>query len=312
MELIKTHKNVLPCGLAIEVKRMKGYHQEWIFDLMTKGKTKDTSKINQIEDVVADCIHVLGDVNFSNLKHEEKLSYVKKLPSGDYKYALMLIRFYTCDINFEERNELMNAKLSKIPENMTELEFDKHNKEIDLKLSELKPHIFRYNFEWKTKNANGENITKSEELEVPITIYDFKTKIGSVKNIESINDIESYLTQRIELPISGELVEWQIMTAGYEAKIQEVQKDTKVSLKSIIAMRNVNILQKKESGNGYIPIRYNFSKAEYLDNEELRKDISDKETTIDTSILMEHPETKEPIKVNLMSSAAFFFPSGVL
>lgn len=318
----ETFTGKLISGIPVTISRMKGYHQEAMFKMIEGTKKKDKSSVlNEIEDIVVERILQLGEHDFTKIeKHEDKVKILKKLQAADYAMALLFLRFFTVDLHFKERwelNEQIKAlRAEEKAMNQNEDAYAENLEEVEEKISELKkelealpPHLFKFKYEYKSTKEEG--VLKTEDYEVGMDLGGFAIRYGTIFG-DKVDDIAGKSKSRTVLPVTNKTVEWKILDFDTEIKFGEKNKDEKNrTFKTMMEMRNVCTVEPKESG-GEVLVQYAFGKGEYLDNDHIVSEIMKNEHKIDTNIALEHPETKEMFKVELMRCASFFFPSGAL
>ncbi len=319
MDFNNSYKGTLISGIEIEIVRMKGEHQDAVFQILKGTYKSENKKLKDIEGVVADRILRLGEYDFRNMDHAEKVQHLTKLASSDYKMALLLIRFFTCDIHFEERQNLAD-EIEQLPAPELDIEspelyetqmreYEEKKESLKLKLAALEDHKFTFNYEYESKK---ENTVVDHNYEVVIHLHDFKKTVGAITG-KTIKEVTAQRQRELTLPLTKKLFRWNVLDVATELKFKDKFDDMDdITLSAIVEIRGGNIMEQNSKGTGLIPLVYNFAKGEYLDNEAIRIDIGNVESRIDTTIALKHPETKQMFKVDILGSAAFFFPSGVL
>ena len=272
--------DILPSGVSFDIVRMKGYHQEWL----TSGGTKGVGA-RSLEDVLADRIKRLGDCK------EITPEIVKKMPSADFAYALLVMRFFTCDPYFKARRDQyadwlekksnIEAERKAAADDNLGVEIPVQPWEAEFK-SDLPEHKFKFKYEWKSGNAK-----KSQDMVLPIYFHDFTVRKYGFQ-VENYTDPtaekkDNMLGDKhyhfITLELSKMKVRWQILNVLTEHRFAHLFKDdTKVNSSSPITMRVPCEMQKASKSEMPIAIK-KLGDLELLDLEQIRQNIYDVEGT---------------------------------
>ena len=167
---------------------------------------------------------------------------------------------------------------------------------------------FNFDFEYE---ENGE--TKKLPLEVPLLTTDaegnevvgFKESTYKFSFTE-YSDVLSAKKVRVNLPKSGKVAEYTLLDGFGESRIPKNEED--LSANTPLLMRNVCIIEKKESG-AEMPIQADLRALPIKDLEAIRASIRENEAKIDTEVRFTHPATGKPVVVDMLNTIAFFFPS---
>lgn len=303
--IAQTYSGLLPCGLPVEIKRFKTYHQDWLTETPSKNKTGKTPKENKsLEHVIADCVVQIGDTDFRNLKLEEKVEVIQKLPSTEFKYLTLMVRFFTCDIDFTKRMDAYH-------------EWCENNQGVDEGyVDPIEPHEFKFNLDYEE-----DGVSKTKEYSINLALFDFDVKLGVIRGISTIDEIKQHLEQSLELPISGLNITWEILDLEKELKYQASTSQPGFSINSPLVWRGVKryIKSDKPGDENKQGVRVTMNKGdigslEVLDSSALRKDVMTKEGYVNTVISVEDPNPKSEklIDVDVINVTSFFIPSGVM
>lgn len=324
MDLQLTYSDTLPSGLGFTTRRMKGKHQEWL----TKGKSTKEAVRNStrkedvgIEHVVADCLDELGGVAYTNF--DDKLNAVREMLSADFAYLLLALRFFSTDTLFQSRQDEYKewkAETAKQKEEWNRIiglereyarknnvEFEEPEFEEPEFESKHEAHIFKFKYDFMNDDGKQDVHT----FEVPLSINDFDIK-PYYATWKTLQEIKESLTQKFVLPINAKTVNWDLLTVNQENAMRKLVKSTQeFSSSSIMNARKPRVMIKsKTDSSKSTPLALRLADLELIDIEALRGDMTEKEGSVNTTILVLHPLTDEKISVNIVTVLSFFFPSG--
>ncbi len=311
----QTYTDRFPSGIEFEVRRMKGLHQEWL----TKGRSGKSSakaagdkNLKNIDDVFADCcVRIGSDTNID-------LKKVQDLTSPDFKYGLLVLRFFSCDEYFPEREsewreyqerkneakkEWEELKAAGTVDEAAEFEFEEFK-------SALPDHEFAFKYEWK----GADDKMHTHDYSPALTLRDFEIKPFD-KQFKELAEMAEYKVRAMTLKMSGKNIQWRMMDVKAENRYRTLAKAENIHANTFIEWRDPKELinnPKADAAQKVIPINLNLQKLDIPDIEQLRKDIYQSEAKVNTMLVLEHPDNSEDVRVDVTTVVSFFFPSGVV
>lgn len=266
-------RGVLPSGVGFTARAFIGADMEL---LSTSVADKGALAFNKL---IEDCVISIGtDRDITSSK-------IDNLLSNDRKYLLLFLRQFS--LNFKEKFEFTHEW--PVTEDGQQKDVTPHS--VIIKSFYTKPYI------WVQKEIE-ELKEKGEEFE-----YEFPEMYQSYKEVLDLN-----LEQKIILEATGAEFFWEILTGNQENLFANVGKKQR-HINLPIQMRKPRVLLKGKKGNKDQLTMYNTSKGDWMDLEQIRKEIRDKEGIIDTSLSIKHPTLEKVAQIDLIGTLAFFVPS---
>lgn len=277
---MNTHKFNLCSGPECEVKEMTGKHQR----ILTEQEKK--SHNDKLHEILEDLIVRVGSVHFPVMEGSKDVTskFLKEMLACDKKKILTEIRQFSLDFQ-------------------TDFSF-----------------LYKYQDSTGKKQETEIVVNLEEEVGSQFPSHSPKNEIGgelSDLQFEEYSEVLEYKKVRTILPKSGEEVEF-IMLDGVGEAIGSATKKSERSSHTLIKMRRpVKFVQKSE-GRDVVPVQLNLDNLSIADIEHLRKKIKEVEGNVDTEIIFEHPDGdlapngEREVILDLLSTAAFFFPSAAI
>ncbi len=174
---------------------------------------------------------------------------------------------------------------------------------------------FEFSYEWPVREDGVKETTEHEiafnQESFPVIPYlwmkDNVVNGEFVKMYESYSEmIEANGTHSFE-DCDGNVVTFSLLTGATEKQFSNVAKKLQ-NANLPLRMRSPKYIMVGKDGNK-VPFTWDPSKADILDTEKFRKKIKEIEGSVDTMLTIEHPTRKEQVRVNLIATVDFFFPS---
>jgi hypothetical protein len=293
---IRKRKEVVSLsGIRVGILSLLGAHQA----LITRNTEK--KRADGFEELLYDCIEYLG----AKQKPALMLSDIKRLLEPDRKYLLMHIRQLSNndDPRFVFDYEFPTEEGRKLKERKV-VDFNKEN-------FPVKP------FYWvrdRIKEQSGENDQPQEEALAYGTLFGNPDKFPIM--FEDYAEIlDQFFTQKFVLPEAKVEVQYNLLTAEESAKHAGIVTKDTINSHTQILMRNPvyvdDDLSKGREKPVFCPLP--LDKLTHMDIEALRKDIMEKEGSVDSTIVVQYKEDRaKQSEIDLVGMPAFFFPSLVI
>jgi len=285
----KTRKQgtfVFSTGVECAIQSLMGVHQRWITN------SNEKKRLQGFIDLMKDCIVSIGDDKDIT---EDK---VEQLLSIDRKQLLVEIR---------------QLSTNKNPSFEFEYQFpattgEKKVQHYDILFTEedfpLKPYPWVRNpmFEdYKVKHEIDRDLTKEEKrlalLEpLPIIYTNYK-------------DVLQQVTRNTKLPESGVQIEWIMLDGITENQFGQRLKANDISSHTMLEMRKGKYFDKVGEKKEPVPIKLPLDRLSLVDIEHFRGDVIKTEGSLDTSLAIQYKEESLHAELDLITTAAFFFPS---
>lgn len=272
MSLQNTHTFKLASGVECEVLELTGKHQE----LLTIQSNKNhTDRLNEL---LADRIVRVGS------EHSIDVKFVEKMLAGDKKLALVEIRQFT--LGFQD-----------------EFSF-----------------VFDYVDDSGKKRQHTETVTLEDGGKFPAKPMMVVGKVDVDGELvdglvpADFSEYEQVLAHKVvsmKLPRSGTEINFTMLDGKGELIGANTSKKDRSS-HTLLRMRQPVYFEQKETDKGVVPIQLDPNRLGLLDVEALRARIREVEPDVDTLVMFENPDTGKTESVDVLSTVAFFFPSGVL
>lgn len=167
-----------------------------------------------------------------------------------------------------------------------------------------------FRFEYSYRSDEGKQITT--EMEVTIsTDYDIKPYInnkGEVIQVKDLNELD--LEIETILPKSKKIVRYKMLDGVGELKASTI-KESDIDSNTPLYIRNLREITKGADGSD-LPLVIRGESLSLRDIEHIRRSIKEHEGYVDSTFVIEHPETGEEIKMDLLAQVGFMFPSGAI
>lgn len=280
-----THTFPLTCGVQCEITELTGEQQEI---LTIQDGRSHTDKLNAM---ILSILVRVGSLSGSDLNEE----FIKNMLGADKKRILTEARQYS--LGWQDS--------------------------------------FVLPYEYTIDGEGGEE-TLTEEVEIPLPSKHFAFKYlqvdkevpdeeneGQTKTIQVDASYTEYAEidrkRRITLPRTGLLVEFTLLDGKGEQRGANTKKKARSS-HTLIAMRNPVYFEDKVDGKSKIGVSLveRLSKLPIMDIEALRDAIKKYEGEVKTEITFEHPDadnkpaSEKRVKMDVLNTIVFFFPSGAI
>lgn len=229
-------------------------------------------------------------------KHQKMLTRQDKTPLADKLNNVIK------DVLIRVGSVTDKAEISKIVDSM--LSCDKKMVLIEARQYSLDfPETFEFVYDYVNSDGKEDKFT----LQLDLT-QAFKVK-PLEEQVEEYADVEKEV--EIQLPRSGKKIQYVMMDSKADTKATKMKKD-EISSHTPIELRN----PREWIGTTWAKI--NLDNLSFRDIEYLREHIKKTEGQVDTEFRFEHPEAstkpeqEKYVVADLISSIAFFFPSGAI
>lgn len=285
----RIRESVTPSGVSFKVRALKGKDQETLTTV-----DQDNSSTSSIDKVLANCLISIGNKGDAEITPK----VVGGLLSNDRKFILVTLRQHT--LNYKELFEFKY-----------EWPIDSGKKDKDVQ--EFSVNFTSDNFPikpyWWIKEKIEETLKDDPDIDIPDG-----HKVLYPVMFENYSDmIEEHQEVEGEFE-SGTLYKWKLLDGQME---KNMVASKKINVNTPIKMRNVKYLfgdapDVEQGGDAKKQVWtiFNVSDADILDLEQLRAEIGDKEGMVDTGLTIQHQTNPlKQVKIDLISTPAFFFPS---
>jgi len=291
----KQEKMTALSGIEIGIRSLLGAHQA----LITQQSEK--KRVEGFEELLFDCIDYIGEKK----KPELTLNNIKRLLEGDRKHILIRIRQLSNnhDPLFIFDYEFPTEDGKKLKERKT-VDFNYTN-------FPVKPYYWVRN-EMESQSGAvthpegdraGELTGLSDGGNIPVMFTDYS------------EILEKYKEQKFVLPESGVTVIYNLLIAEETAKFATALVKERINSHTQIQMHAPVYIDDDLSVNRDKPVRIPvpLDQLTHTDIEALRKDMMEKEGSVDSQIVVQYKEDRtKQSEIDLVSMPAFFFPSLVL
>lgn len=229
--------------------------------------------------LIKDCVISIGDVA------EITDTLINRLLTNDRKYLLIFLRQFS--LNFKENFEFTHEWA--VDGDGQKKDVTPHSVVIDS--FETIPYY------WVKERI--EKLTESNEefeKEFPIVYTNYEEMLSN------------NLNQTTTLKSTGMVVSWDLLTGAQENLFAHFTKKQR-HINLPIVMRNPRTVLKAKKGDGDQLVKYETSTGDFMDLEQIRGEIREKEGNIDTSLSIKHPELEKVAQIDLIGTLAFFVPS---
>jgi hypothetical protein len=273
--MARTKKFVLPSGVGITVRSLKGKDQG------TLTNQSNTNPNDAINEMLASCIIQLGDVT------NVTVNDVEKMLTNDRKYALVELRQFS----------LRYMEVFSFTYDWAITGGKKQSQEFDVTFNRDSFSIIPY--VWVSDHIKTLDKEEQELLLSEKTFYP--------EMYESYDEMLNEQKQRVFKTDEGEVIVWQVCDGLQEAIFSKVSKSL------MDANLHIKMRKPKVAINGVISnaiVDWNYKEAEIFDTENFRREMRKTEGLIDTMLTIKNDENPNlESRVDLISTIDFFFPS---
>jgi hypothetical protein len=260
---------VFPSGVECEIEGLMGEHQR----MLTEGDNAKNSK--GINLILKDRFKRIGEK--TNITEAD----IKRLLSADRKYALVRLR--QLSLNFQKEFKFSYE----FPTEGGRKEKFQYSIEFDENDFVTRPYGWVQAAIAKAKKEGVEAVSE-----------------GFPKLFDSYSELEEYREQEFKLPITGQVVKWQLLDGNTEEMVSKIDKK-KLSSHTAIQLRKPRVQ------DGEQLVNLNLDKLPLADIEALREHmLYEVEANVETDIEIKHKDDElRSARVDLVATPAFFFPS---
>lgn len=305
--MAKEYTDVTPSGVKFTVRNFIGED----YDILTKKSNQtDGSGFNKL---CARCLLKLGDKeNFTE-------NDIKRMLSNDRKYILLKARMHT--MRFREEFSFTYEFPAKDGRKMSQKETIIWNDES----FPVRPYSWVQ--EWlKNYNDLQDDFEEAVNENNDGLIMELQAKLDNYKSklIPGCSFPELYSNyQELELDdgkwetlkLEDKEIQWKYLTGIDEERFAKIDPNS-ITINTTLSMHSPKIKTRLQNDNMGINedqlINYDIKRADVFDNELINKDILEKEGEVNTSIVIENKHNGEQVRVDLLTTTAFFLPSQAL